>query len=156
VPTDPGTRRILLAIDGEPHTDAAVHWALDAAASLGQSLTAIHVKDPYLKQFHNEIYAQGREEYLDHVDEQLEQLASEAVARFEASARETDVDWSVEVLDGDPAKAIATVAKEDQYGVVVLGRRRRDHLTRWRSRDLPAKLMGVLDGVRLLVVPQPD
>ncbi len=59
--------RILLAVDGEPHTDEAVCWAVDLALGLGVTLNPVHIRDPYLKQFSNEIYAQGREEYLEHV-----------------------------------------------------------------------------------------
>ena len=80
---------ILLGADGEPHTDEAVRWSLDLAIGLGLKLNAIHVRDPYLKQFYNEIYAQGREEYLDHVQDCLEEKARRASAAFEAAgARE--------------------------------------------------------------------
>jgi len=79
VGTNSQTGRILVAIDGEPHTDAAVKWALDLARDRDLEAVAIHVKDPFLKQFSNEIYAQGREEYLDHVEVCLDAKAKEAI-----------------------------------------------------------------------------
>ena len=66
---------IVLAVDGEPHTLEAVCWAVDLALGLGAALNPVHIRDPYLKQFSNEIYAQGREEYLEHVQRCLEEKA---------------------------------------------------------------------------------
>ena len=77
-PTGP----ILVAIDGEPHTDRAVEHALTLAAESGARVVALHVKDPYLKQFASEIYAQGREEYFALVDECLDIQANDSVRRF--------------------------------------------------------------------------
>ena len=45
-------------------------------------LDLVHIRDPYLKQFSTEIYAQGREEYLEHVQQCLEEMARKAQASF--------------------------------------------------------------------------
>jgi len=50
-------QKILLCIDGEPHTNKAVDWALSFAEITGAQVTALHVKNTYLKKFYNEIYA---------------------------------------------------------------------------------------------------
>ena len=100
---------ILLAVDGEPHTEEAVRWALDLAIGLGMKLNPVHVRDPYLKQFYNDIYAQGREEYLEHVQGCLEEKATKASEAFEAAVRRrrSDLRWSFDVLDGDPVKQLS-------------------------------------------------
>ena len=63
-----GRRPILIAVDGESHTNSAIAEAARLARALDRPVAILHVEDPYLKQFSNEIYAQGREEYLEHVD----------------------------------------------------------------------------------------
>jgi nucleotide-binding universal stress UspA family protein len=134
------TGPILLAIDGEPHTEAAVCRALDLAAETGSRVVAVHVKDTYLKQFASEIYAQGREEYLEHIDACLEAVARDAVGRFATAARERDVGFEVKVLEGDPFEELRGEIERRRYGAVVLGGEPRQGIAAWRSRDLPGKL----------------
>ena len=158
-PTAPG--RILLAVDGEPHTADAVRWALDLAVHLGLELGAVHVRDPYLKQFSNEIYAQGREEYLAHVQDCLEDTARRTSAAFEEAVREyvqgmehrRDVSWSFVVLDGEPAKELIKLLERDEFSMVVLGRRLRPRRAALRSRDLAERLASAGCKVPVLIVP---
>ncbi len=161
-----GTRvpgRILLAVDGEPHTDEAVRWALDLALGLGATLNPVHIRDPYLMQFSNEIYAQGREEYLEHVQKCLEETAQMARASFESAVNEyferrpvaKEPDWTFDVLDGDPAEQLTEHIKGGEYSMLVLGRRRRTRFAALRSRDLGERLMSVECSVPILVVPEP-
>jgi nucleotide-binding universal stress UspA family protein len=156
--------RILLAVDGEPHTEEAVRWALDLAIGLGMKLNPVHVRDPYLKQFYNDIYAQGREEYLEHVQECLERKARQASEAFEAAARARlerkghrgDPSWSFDVLDGDPAKQLSGLIDRGGFSMVVLGRRRGKRVAALRTRDLAERLSSVGCAVPMLVVPGPE
>lgn len=156
--------RILLAVDGEPHTEAAVSWALDLALGLGMSLNPVHVRDPYLKQFYTEIYAQGREEYLAHVQHCLEEKARTTRARFEDAVRrrlteegaQRELDWSFDVLDGEPAQQLAKRIAAGDYAMVVVGRRRRKRVAALRSRDLAERLSHIGFDVPVLVVPEHD
>ncbi len=155
--------RILLAVDGEPHTDEAVRWALDLALGLGVTLNLVHIRDPYLKQFSNEIYAQGREEYLEHVQECLEETAQMARASFESTVSEylerrpdaKEPDWTFDVLDGDPAEQLTAHIKGGEYSLLVLGRRRRTRFAALKSRDLSERLSSVGCSVPMFVVPEP-
>lgn len=152
---------ILLAVDGEPHTEEAVRWALDLALGLGMKLCPVHVRDPYLKQFYNDIYAQGREEYLAHVQDCLEEKARKASEAFRESLRERlklagqdgEPDWHVEVLDGDPARRLAERIARGGVSMVVLGRRSRTSFAALRSRDVAERLESAGCAVPLLVVP---
>ena len=153
---------ILLALDGQPHTDEAVRWALDLALGLRMTLNPVHIRDPYLKQFYTEIYAQGREEYLEHVQRCLEEQAEMTRASFESTVNEVlegrlgakRPNWTFDVLDGDPAQQLMAHIKRGKHSMVVLGRRRRTRFAALRSRDLAERLSAVGCSVPILVVPE--
>ena len=153
---------ILLAVDGEPHTEAAVGWALDLAIGLGLKLYPVHVRDPYLKQFHNDIYAQGREEYLEHVEDCLDEKARTTVAAFEAAVRKRlsrtdeppELSWTFDVLSGNPAERLSALIDRSGFSMVVLGRRRRTRVRVLRSRDLAERLQRLGCKAPMLVVPE--
>lgn len=155
--------RILLAVDGEPHTAEAVRWALDLAVHLDLELSAVHVRDPYLKQFSNDIYAQGREEYLAHVQDCLEDTAQRTSAAFEKAVEEylqgvqhrRDLSWSFDVVDGEPAKELIELLKRGEFSMVVLGRRQRSRPVTLRPRDLAERLVAAGCPVPVLIVPGP-
>ena len=109
-----------------------------------------------MKQFSNDIYAQGREEYLVHVDDCLLLQADRATSRFETVVRDLDIQWTVEVSDGDPLEVLPAVVASGGYDLLVLGRKPEKGFAGWKSRDLPGKLLHVLKDVPVLVVPQVD
>jgi nucleotide-binding universal stress UspA family protein len=144
---------ILLGIDGEPHTEAAIRWALMLARQQDRDLVAVHVRDPYLKQFEKELYAQGRQEYLRHVDDCLAAVASQATDRFGHGADAAGVRWRAKILDGDPIEQLAREAQRGDYALLVLGRRPRQGFAAWRSRDLPGKLLAAVSKPVVVLVP---
>ncbi|MFH2005062.1 MAG: universal stress protein [bacterium] len=143
----------MLALDGEPHTEAAIQWAFRLASVLGIEITGLHVRDPYLKQFHNEIYAQGRVEYLEHVDECLATIAERTTTAFLSAAEGAGVTCDVKVLDGDPCEQLAREADTGAYVMVVVGRQPVRGFAAWRSGNLPAKLTAAITSVPVLLVP---
>lgn len=145
--------RILLCLDGEPHTEEVIKWALELASRLSAEITAVHVKDPFLKQFYNDIYAQGREEYLDHVEQCLSAKAKQLVEDFEEEARAAQVSWEVKVLAGDPVQELEREVRRGGYRLLLLGRKTSSGLAAWRSRDLPGKLVSAVNDVPVLLVP---
>jgi nucleotide-binding universal stress UspA family protein len=155
--------RILLAVDGEPHTNEAVRWAVDLALGLGVTLNPVHIRDPYLKQFSNEIYAQGREEYLEYVARCLEEKAQMARTSFESTVNEhlggrhdaKQPGWIFDVLDGDPAEQLTARTRRGEHSMLVLGRRRPTRFAALKSRDLGEKLLSVGFSVPILIVPEP-
>ena len=151
---------ILLCADGESHTEEAVRWSLDLAIKLGLSLKAVHVRDPHLKSFYNDIYAQGREEYLAHVQKGIEERADQVGAAFEASVKERlgrddkpELDWSYDVLDGNPVKRFAELLDQGDAALVVLGRCFYSRHDAFRSRDLGERLEAGGCRVPMLIVP---
>ncbi len=143
---------ILLAVDGEPHTRDAVRCALRLAAGAGRRVVALHVEDPYLKQFHTEIYAQGRKEYLDHVDACLADASAAIRAGLERAAAEQGVVLEFRVRRGEPLEQLREEVLADDYGLLVVGAKRLTGLGRWRSEDLPGRIIAARD-VPVLVVP---
>ena len=145
-------RPVLVAIDGEPHTDAAVGWALDLASGLGLTVVGVHVEDPYLERFQGELYAQGREEYVEHVGRCLAEEAERTTTAFLARAARRRVEASVTVRRGDPLQELLAEADGDRHALLVVGSKRLRGLAAWRSRRLHARLAAGCP-LPLLVVP---
>ena len=146
--------KILLAIDGEPHTAAAVGWALRLAEALPTRLVAVHVADPYLEQFADELYAQGRQAYRDHVERCLAQIAAQAVAAFVRVAKKHTVGCEAKVRRGALSQELMAEFTEGDYGLLVLGKRRLTGIRRRLSRDLARQMAKRLPEMPILVVPE--
>jgi nucleotide-binding universal stress UspA family protein len=135
--------RILLCIDGEPHTAAACARALDLARIHHAAIDALYVVDPYLKKFTNEIYAVNRNECRDHLDRSLAAEGEAALDRFCASAQEAGQSVGRLLQYGEPEEVIPQLAAAAGYDLVVLGGKRfSGRYERWTSRDLPGRLDG--------------
>jgi len=142
-------RQILLAVDGQPHTEAAIAWALHLAHLTGATVTALHVKDPYLKQFYNDIYAQGRQAYLDHIDRCLADGAEEALADFARRAVAAGVEHRPLIRAGDPLEEMVAACADGDYDLLVVGGK--PAAGRRPIRDLATRLAGSA-GISPLVV----
>jgi nucleotide-binding universal stress UspA family protein len=153
VEAKPTLGRILLAVDGEPHSAGAVQLALDLAQRLDLELVAVHIKDPYLKQFVNEIYAQGRQEYLDHVDDCLDEKARQVHSDFVTAAQARKIRFAVETRQGDPMEELLLEAGSGRYDLMVLGRKNTRGLARWRSGNLSSHIVDQLTDLPVLIVP---
>ncbi|MDP1606941.1 MAG: universal stress protein [Rhodocyclaceae bacterium] len=135
--------RILLCVDGEPHTETAVHLALDLARAPGASLDALYVVDPYLKKFTDEIYAANRDECRAHLDRSLAAEGAVALDQLLARAAVADIVAGRLLEYGPPEEVIPRLVIAGGYDLVVLGGKRfSGRYDRWTSRDLPARLDG--------------
>ncbi|RUM90736.1 MAG: hypothetical protein DSZ23_01895 [Thermodesulfatator sp.] len=142
---------ILLATDGQEHTLKATEICLDLALACKARVTAIHVIDPYLKQFYNEIYAQGRKEYLEHVDRCLE-TDSEKIEKELRTMFEQKVPGFLFVKSfGDPEKEIITELKKGRYDLLITGGKILSGITKIKSWNLPARLEAASPGIPVLV-----
>jgi nucleotide-binding universal stress UspA family protein len=104
-------RRIMAAIDLDRDTGRHVAAAADVARRLRVSLTLVHV-----------VRATAAPPWFRHdVDAALDARVEQAAALLEAAARsQTDVGIDVAVRCGDPAREIATIAREVRPGVLVM------------------------------------
>jgi nucleotide-binding universal stress UspA family protein len=142
--------RILLCVDGEPHTEAAVAQAIELARVHAATLDALYVVDPYLKKFTTEIYAINRDQCREHLDRSLAAEGEAALAAALGRAAEVGIEAGRLLEHGPPEKVIPRLA--DGYDLVVLGGKRfSGRYERWTSRDLPGRLDGKLSVPVLLV-----
>jgi len=146
--------KILLAIDGEPHTEAAVTWALRLAGALQTGVVALHVADPYLEQFADDLYAQGRQAYRDHLQRCLAESAAAAVAAFERKAKESGVACEIKIRDGALIAELLSEVAEGDYALLVLGQRSRTGVRLSLDRKLSDKVAASSPGIAILVVPE--
>jgi nucleotide-binding universal stress UspA family protein len=143
--------RILLCIDGEPHTESAIAAALELVRACNGSLDALYVVDPYLKKFTTEIYAVNRDACRDHLDSSLLAEGEAALDDLVARAGAANIGIGRLVEHGPPDEVIPRRAADGNYDLVVLGGKRfHGRLERWTSRDLPGRLDGKL-GVPVLL-----
>jgi len=150
----PGT--ILICVDGESHTDTAIQWTLNIAKMTGAELTVLHVRDTYLRQFYNEIYAQGRREYLDHVDQETLRHSIKALSLFSQKAQENGVAYTKVVRTGDPLEEIVKELAEGSYDLVVVGGKPLKGIGVFKSRNLPAKLASRIRKGAILIIRSAD
>ncbi|MCX7896947.1 MAG: universal stress protein [Rhodocyclaceae bacterium] len=144
--------RILLGVDGEPHTEKAMRLALELARRHEACLDGLYVVDPYLKKFTDEIYAVNREECRAHLDRALAAEGQAALAAFAELAARAGVEVGTFLRHGLPEDVIPHFIEEAAYDLLILGGKRfTSRYQRWRSRDLPSRLDGKLTAPLLLV-----
>ncbi len=144
--------RILLCLDGEPHTEAAIVLTLDLMRTHAAIIDALYVVNPYLKKFTNEIYAVNRNECRDHLDRSLAAEGGVALDGFCARAQAAGMTVGRLLHYGEPEEVIPQLVAAGGYDLVVLGGKRfASRYERWTSRDLPARLDGKLTAPVLLV-----
>ena len=134
--------RILLCLDGEPHSAAACAHALGLARD-GAALDALYVVDPYLKKFTHEIYAANRDACREHLDRALAAEGEAALDAFIAQAQQAGISVGRLLQYGEPGEVIPQLVTGGAYDLVILGGKRfSGRYARWTSRDLPGRLDG--------------
>jgi nucleotide-binding universal stress UspA family protein len=128
-----GVRRILVAFDGTPDTWAALQRAIDLAVANSALLTiAAVVPEPRL-------YSGVGPFMLPFSPATLRRDAEHEILRLIAAARDevpANVSVTTQVLHGHAARAVAKLATEGDYDVVVTGPRCSGRLRRLlRSSD---------------------
>ena len=144
--------KILVCLDGEPHTRGAIEHAISLCLSERAEVIGLHVVDPWLRQFYSEIYAQGRKEYLEWVDECLRTEALEAGEAFDALCDAQGLEADFRVRHGDPLEEILEEIDELSPDLVITGGKALGAWGRFRSGNLPARLRKSLMGRAPLTV----
>jgi nucleotide-binding universal stress UspA family protein len=115
-----GVRRILVAFDGSPQTWTALQRAIDIAVANSALLTIVAVvPEP-------RIYSGVGPFMLPFSPATLRRDAEREILRLIAAARDevpANVSVTTQILHGRPARALATLAKQGDYDVVVTGPR---------------------------------
>lgn len=134
-------RKILLCVDGEEQTDKAEDFAIGIAKSAPALICAVHVVNPALKKFADELYAVGRDEYRDYIDKALRDEGNTALERFERKAYDKEVQVVSKMRYGSPEEEILHEIEEGDYDMAVMGSRLpADWRSRFVSHNLPEKV----------------
>ncbi len=148
---------ILVCIDGEPHSKNAIQEAIRLGLSLQAEVTALHVIDPWLKKFYNELYAQGRKQYLKYVDECLQAEAEQAQSEFSGMCRAEGLEARFIVRRGEPLAQILDEVCQAAPDLLITGSKHLNAWGRFRSRDLPRQLRKQVGGqVSILPIQATD
>ena len=132
--------KILVCIDGEPHTRRAIEHAISLGLSGPAEVTALHVIDPWLKQFCNEIHAQGRKQYLEYVDACLQENAERVHKDFGEMCQAEGLKAGFNVRYGEPMTEILEEVRQSAPNLLITGSKPLNAWGRFRSRNLPLRL----------------
>jgi nucleotide-binding universal stress UspA family protein len=122
---------------------------------LSAEVTALHVIDPWLKKFYNELYSQGRRRYLEYVDERLQADADRLRSEFTGMCQAEGVSASFRLRQGDPLDEILAELRQNAPDLLITGGKQLGAWGRFRSRNLPLQLQKKA-GVPVSVVPLVD
>ena len=132
--------KILVCIDGEPHSKRAIQCAIRMGLSLPAEVTALHIVDPWLKKFYNELYSQGRKRYLEYVDERLQGEANRAGREFTGMCQAEGLNAAFKVRHGEPLEEILDELRQTVPDLLITGGKKLSAWGRFRSRNLPLRL----------------
>ena len=132
--------KILVCIDGEPHTTGAIARAISLGVSRSAEVTALHVIDPWLKQFYNEIYSQGRKQYLEYVDDCLQEQAVRVHRDFSEMCLANGLKAGFKLRYGEPLAEILEEVRHAAPDLLITGSKPLTAWGRFRSGNLPLRL----------------
>lgn len=132
--------KILVCTDGEPHSKSAIQRAIFLGLSLPAEVTGLHVIDPWLKKFYNELYSQGRKRYLEYVDECLQAEAEQVQKEFEGMCLAGGLEARFKVRYGEPMAEIMEEMRQVAPDLLITGTKQLNAWGRFRSRNLPIRL----------------
>jgi nucleotide-binding universal stress UspA family protein len=132
--------KILVCIDGEPHSKSAVRRAIFLSLSLSAELSALYVIDPWLKKFYNELYSQGRKRYLEYVDECLRAQAEQVQKEFKEMCLAQGLQARFKTRHGEPMAEILEELHDFNPSLLITGSKLLSAWGRFRSRNLPLLL----------------
>ena len=132
--------KILVCIDGEPHSKQAIRRAISLGVSRSAEVTALHVVDPWLKKFYNELYSQGRKQYLEYVDECLRAKAERVYREFNEMCLAEGLQARFKVRHGEPVSEIVEEVRQGTPDLLITGSKKLSAWGRFRSGNLPSRL----------------
>jgi len=138
--------KILVCIDAEMHSNPAVQRAISMGISQAAEVSALHVIDPWLKKFYNELYSQGRREYLEYVEECLRSEAEQIRRQYDDLCLAAGLETNFKLARGEPITEILNEVREIVPDLLITGCKKLTSWGRFRSRNLPRRLKDRLAG----------
>jgi nucleotide-binding universal stress UspA family protein len=123
---------ILLAIDGSPHSQAAVDEVARRPWPSGSTIRVMSVIQPYTPPATEFVLAGAT---LEDIRQQQVSSAEQIITRAADALKETGVSTETAVREGDPRSVIVDEADEWGADLIVVGSHGRTGLTRWRCSE---------------------
>jgi len=136
-------KHILLATDGSDSVKKAEDYALFLAGTSRADLTVVHVLDDSLCHYgHVDQLVPGetKEGFVSYVISEREAASREVIEEFSRKAANMEVDYSLKVKQGTPAKEIAAVAGEERADLIIMGGRHPGRRRRFRVATIADKV----------------
>jgi nucleotide-binding universal stress UspA family protein len=134
-------KNIILCIDGDKDTKKAIDYAIEITGACNGKLTALHVINPYLKKFADEIYAVGRIEYGNHIDKELRKEAEDIINEFKAEADSFRLSYGIILRYGPPEEEIIKEVSDNSYDLLIIGAKQVNTFkAKIKSFNLPKKI----------------
>ena len=127
-------KKIVVAVDLSPHSEATAHYAIGFARTLGASLVLVHVYEPIQM---NEFITEEGFRVLD----RDRQVMQEALTNLTKSLRETWPACTEKFIVGDPAEEVALAARELDADLIITASHHPSFLGRLFGLDQAPKIM---------------
>jgi nucleotide-binding universal stress UspA family protein len=138
-------KRILVAVDGSAHSVRVAKYAAGLAAQLNSQLTLAHGIEV--------LQRRGAEAIVpyDAFDREQERAARDLVRDLSQRLDAVDVRVDTRVVKGNPAQAIAELARQEGYDCIVVGSRGEGELSRLLLGSFAHRLLHISDTPVLVV-----
>jgi nucleotide-binding universal stress UspA family protein len=121
--------RVVVGVDGTPHSERALSWAIGLTRRMNAHLLAVHASDGSgVIGFDPTLVAMQAEADATIV----EQLRNEITGQLDGSG----IDWAFHTSAGGAASTLERVAEEDHADLIVVG-----SPSRWHILSVPAHLV---------------
>ncbi len=131
--------KILLAIDGSPHSQAAVDEVARRPWPPGTTIRVISAIQPYTPPVTEFVLAGAT---LEDMRQQLVSSAEQIIGRAADALKKAALSTETIVREGDPRSAIVDEADEWGADLIVVGSHGRTGLTRWLLGSVAQAIVG--------------
>jgi len=128
-------RKILLAIDGSEHSMKAADSALKLATIDDAQVEILYVCRIL------EHYMRDSAELIDSLEKKLMEESEEIIAKAEEKFKDTGIQYTTKILQGDAAEVICDEAEENEIGVIVMGSRGLSGISRFVMGSVSSKVL---------------
>lgn len=150
-------KHVLLASHGTEGAQAAEQMALDVCSS-GAKLHHLIVVPSLWKGMTGDDWLNNgstRDTYRRYLETELGREVDEHCQRVSKKAQENEIEYSNEIVLGEPDKCLISSSKKENYELIIMGSPRPKGVSGLRSRIKTESLLRSIT-IPLLIVPYPE